>query len=163
MHEAPWLDEREERAWRSLQFMQMRLEGELARQLAADSGLSYPDYVVLVALTDRIDGRMRLFELADVLGWEKSRLSHHVGRMATRGLVTKEKCGSDRRGAYVVITTRGRREITAAAPGHVAAVRRLFVDPLNPAQLDAVGDAAETVLAFLDEGPRRPDDRDEAE
>jgi hypothetical protein len=48
-----WLTEREDRAWRSLQFMQLRLEGELARQLAADSGLSYPDYVVLVALTDR--------------------------------------------------------------------------------------------------------------
>ena len=58
-----WLNEREERAWRALQFMQMRLEGELARQLAADSGLSYPDYVVLVALTDQPDGRMRLFEL----------------------------------------------------------------------------------------------------
>ena len=151
MHEAPWLDEREERAWRSLQFMQMRLEGELARQLAADSGLSYPDYVVLVALTDRPDGRMRLFELADVLGWEKSRLSHHVGRMANRGLVTKEKCGADRRGAYVVISARGRREIAAAAPGHVGAVRRLFVDRLSPAQLDAIGDAAETVLASLDE------------
>ena len=92
-----WLNEREERAWRSLQLMQMRLEGELARQLAADSGLSYPDYLVLVALTDRPDGRMRLFELAGVLGWEKSRLSHHVGRMADRGLVRKEKCDSDRR------------------------------------------------------------------
>ena len=154
-----WLDERELRAWRSLQLMQMRLDGELARQLAVDSGLSYPDYVVLVALTDRADGRMRLFELAEVLGWEKSRLSHHVGRMADRGLVTKEKCDADRRGAYVVITGEGRRVIEAAAPGHVAAVRRLFVDRLTPAQLDAIGDAAEIVLAALDEqastGPPR--------
>jgi hypothetical protein len=59
-NEVRWLNEREERAWRSLQFMQMRLEGELARQLA-ESGLSYPDYVVLVALTDRPDGRLRPF------------------------------------------------------------------------------------------------------
>jgi len=145
------LNTREERAWRSLQFMQMRLEGELARQLAADSGLSYPDYLVLVALTDRPDGRMRLFELGDVLGWEKSRLSHHVARMAERGLVTKEKCDSDRRGAFVVITKRGRKEIAAAAPGHVTAVRRLFVDRLTPAQLDAIGKAAGIVLAALDE------------
>ena len=144
-----WLTEREERAWRSLQFMQMRLDGELARQLAAESGLSYPDYVVLVALTDRSDGRMRLFELASVLGWEKSRLSHHVGRMADRGLVTKERCDSDRRGAFVVVTRLGRREIEAAAPGHVAAVRRLFVDRLTPFQLDAIGEAADIVLAAL--------------
>ncbi len=149
MHETPWLDEREARAWRSLQFMQMRLEGELARQLASESGLSYPDYVVLVALTDRADGRMRLFELAGALGWEKSRLSHHVGRMADRGLVGKEKCDSDRRGSFVVVTPRGRSEIEAAAPGHVAAVRRLFVDRLTPAQLDAIGDVAAIVLAGL--------------
>ena len=161
MDDVRWLDEREERAWRALQFMQMRLDGELARELAADSGLSYPDYVVLVALTDRPDGRMRLFELGDVLGWEKSRLSHHVGRMEHRGLVTKERCDSDRRGAFVVVTGEGRRTIAAAAPGHVAAVRRLFVDPLTPAQLDAVGDAAETVLAALDDPAARPGDRNE--
>ena len=145
-----WLNEEEERAWRSLQFMQMRLEGELARQLAADSGLSYPEYVVLVALTDRPDGRMRVFELSEVLGWEKSRVSHQVARMAERGLVKKEKCDSDRRGAYVVVTKRGRKEIEAAAPGHVAAVRRLFIDLLTPSQLDAVGKAADVVLAALD-------------
>lgn len=155
MEQVRWLDEREERAWRALQFMQMRLDGELARQLATDSGLSYPDYVVLVALTDRPDGRMRLFELADVLGWEKSRLSHHVARMTGRGLVDKERCDTDRRGAFVVVTKQGRKEIEGAAPGHVAAVRRLFLDHLSPAQLDAVAEAAETVLAALDETAAR--------
>lgn len=130
--------------------MQMRLEGELARQLARDSGLSYPDYLVLVALTDQPDGRLRLFELAGILVWEKSRLSHHVARMASRGLVKKEPCDSDRRGAYVVVTKRGRKEIEAAAPGHVEAVRRLFIDRLTPDELDAIMTAAERVLADMD-------------
>ena len=84
-----------------------------------------------------------------MLGWEKSRLSHHVARMADRGLVKKEKCDSDRRGAFVVVTERGRKEIEAAAPGHVATVRRLFVDRLTPDQLDAIAEAAEIVLAAL--------------
>lgn len=150
MADVQWLTEREQRAWRALQLMQMRLEGELARQLAADAGMSLQDYVVLVALTDRPDGRMRLFELAHVLGWEKSRVSHHIARMAGRGLVAKEPCDEDRRGAYVVVTPRGRSEIEAAAPGHVAEVRRRFVDVLTPDQLDAMGDAAEAVLAVLD-------------
>jgi DNA-binding MarR family transcriptional regulator len=129
--------------------MQMRLAGELAHQLATESGLSYQDYVVLVALTDQPDGRRRLFELAHDLGWEKSRLSHHISRMANRGLVRKEKCESDRRGAFVVVTDRGRAEIETAAPGHVTAVRRLFVDRLTPRQLDSIAAAAETVLAGL--------------
>ncbi len=150
MDEVSWLDEQEERAWRALQVMQMRLERELARQLAGDSGLSYSDYLVLIALTDQPDGRVRLFELGRLLGWEKSRLSHHVARMTERGLVKKERCDSDRRGAYVAVTKKGHREIEAAAPGHVAAVRRLFIDRLTPRQLDIIADAAETVLAAID-------------
>lgn len=150
------MDEREERAWRALQFMQMRLEGALARQLAAESGLSYADYVVLVALTDQPDGRMRLFELGDVLGWEKSRLSHHVTRMAGRGLVTKQRCVADGRGATVEVTDRGHAEIAAAAPGHLAAVRRLFLDRLTGEQLDAVAEVATAVLDGLDEPSGQP-------
>jgi DNA-binding MarR family transcriptional regulator len=152
MEQVLWLDEREERAWRALQSMQMQLTARLARELAATSGLSYPDYLVLVALTDRPDGRMRMFELARGLGWEKSRLSHHVARMADRGLLTKEQCDTDRRGAFVVVTDEGRREIEAAAPGHVDAVRRLFIDRLTARQLDTIGTAAQAVLATLAEG-----------
>lgn len=151
MPETPWLDEHEERAWRALQFMQMRLEAELARQLAAESGLSYPDYLVLVTLTDQPEGRLRLFELGPVLGWEKSRLSHHVARMVGRGLVKKVKCETDRRGAFVTITEKGRTEIEAAAPGHVRAVRQLFVDRVTPDELDVISTVAERILAEMDD------------
>ena len=148
--EVRWLDEREERAWRALQFMQMRLDARLASELAAVSDLSYSEYTVLVALTDRPDGRMRLFELATTLGWEKSRVSHQVARMVERGLVTKDKCGEDRRGAFVVATDRGLAAIEAAAPHHVETVRRLFVEPLTPAEIDAVGCAAQKSLDAMD-------------
>ena len=151
MAETRWLDEHEARAWRSLQQMQLRLSGALARQLAKDSRLSYQDYLVLVALTDADEGRLRLFELGRRLGWEKSRLSHHVSRMADRGLVTKEACDADRRGFHVVVTPAGRKAIAAAAPGHVASVRKLFVDRLTPRQLETIATAAEQVLAALDE------------
>jgi DNA-binding MarR family transcriptional regulator len=145
-----WLDDREQQAWRALQFMQMRLNARLARDLAAESGLSYPDYVVLVALTERPDGRMRAFEPGDQLGWEQSRVSHHLGRMARRGLVTREANDSDRRGADICVTPHGRETIAAAAPGHVAAVRRAFLDHVTPAELDAIASAATKVLAALD-------------
>lgn len=156
MPEVRWLNEREERAWRALQLMQMRLDAELARQLAAESGLSYQDYLVLVALTDHPEGRLRLFELGRLLGWEKSRLSHHVARMTDRGLVKKETCASDRRGAFVAVTKKGRKEIEAAAPGHVGAVRRLFIDRLTPDELDVIASAAEKVLADMDDARRAP-------
>jgi DNA-binding MarR family transcriptional regulator len=154
-----WLDEKEQRAWRALQAMQMRLTAELARDLTVHSGLSYQDYAVLVALTDQPHGGLRLFQLGQSLGWEKSRLSHQVTRMAQRGLVAKTKCGSDGRGAVVVVTGRGRDEIAAAAPSHLTAVRRLFIDRLTAAQLDCLAEIAETVLAVL----VREDVRDDVE
>ena len=149
MADVQWLDEREMRAWRSLQLMQLQLTGRIARDLSETSDLSYPDFLVLAALTERPDGRMRLFELGAVLAWEKSRLSHHVARMAERGLVKKERCTEDRRGAFVVVTRQGRKAIGAAAPRHVETVRRMFVDRLTPPQLDAVAEVAETVLDGL--------------
>lgn len=152
MRTVRWLDEREERAWRALQFMAMRLDARLASELAAVSDLSYSDYTVLVALTDRPDGRMRLFALAATLGWEKSRVSHQIARMVDRGLVTKEKCDDDRRGAFVVATDGGLAAIEAAAPHHVETVRRLFVDPLTPDEIDALGRAAQKVLDAMEGG-----------
>ena len=155
MPEVKWLEGSEERAWRLLQMMQMRLNAELARDLSAHSQLSYQDYIVLVALTSQPDGRMRVFELARQLGWEKSRISHQVTRMVARGLVDKYTCGDDRRGQVVQVTERGRGEIEAAAPSHVDAVRRLFVDRLTAVQLEQVASVAETVLIAVAQAEAR--------
>ena len=79
--ETRWLDEREARAWRTLQMMQMRLDGELARQLASESGLSYQDYTVLVALTGRAEGRMVAEYEARVVRRDPERRSDHRPRV----------------------------------------------------------------------------------
>ncbi len=148
--EARWLDEDQQRAWRTVQVMQARLNAALGSQLAAESDLSYADYVVLVVLTDAPSGAARVHELAQHLGWERSRTSHHIARMVERGLVRKERCAADRRGSFVVATEEGRRAIEAAAPGHVAAVRRFFVDALTREQLSALADAAVQVVDAID-------------
>ena len=144
------LSDEEEQTWRALQLMQMRLSAELSRQLAEDSNLSYPDYIVLVALSAQPGGRMRILELAKLIGWEKSRLSHHVGRMGERRLIDREQCDSDRRGAYVAITPQGRHDLEKATPGHVDAVRRLFIDQLTDEQLAVIRLASETTLARIE-------------
>ena len=141
-----WLDEDEQRAWRSFQVMQARLNAQLAHDLSVHSELSYQDYMVLVALTGRPDGRLRLTRLGHELGWEKSRISHQVKRMAERGLVEKCRSGDDGRGAVVQVSALGRERIEAAAPSHVEAVRRLFVDRLTRGQLDDLAVGARTVL-----------------
>ncbi|MCW2612115.1 MAG: hypothetical protein QOC93_2329 [Actinomycetota bacterium] len=149
MTDTRWLDEREQHAWRAYLRMQSRLSAQLNRRLQADSNLSLADFDVLVALTDRPEERLRVSELARVLQWEKSRLSHHVGRMERRGLVVKEDCDDDGRGAFVVLTPEGRRVIEAAAPSHVDTVRRLVFDDLTPEQVATLDTIAQQVLARL--------------
>ena len=149
MDEARWLDEDEQRAWRSFQVMQARLNAQLARDLSTHWELSYQDYMVLVALTAQPDGRLRLTRLGHELGWEKSRISHQVTRMAERGLVEKCRSGDDGRGALVQVSPLGRERIEAAAPSHVEAVRRLFVDRLTREQLEDLAVVAHTVLAAV--------------
>ncbi len=157
MTDPGWLDPREARAWRGHVRLQAELSARLNRHLQRDSGLSDPDYGVLAVLSEAAGGRLRSFELRTMLGWEKSRLSHHVARMERRGLVTRRECPTDARGAFVVITDEGRDAIEEAAPRHVAAVRRYFIDLLSPEQLDALGDISEAVLARLAEDDDRCD------
>ncbi|GGI08264.1 MarR family winged helix-turn-helix transcriptional regulator [Egicoccus halophilus] len=144
-----WLDEREAHAWRSYTRMRVQLQARLAQALQRRSGLSEPDYDVLVHLSEAPDARLRPFQLGQALQWEKSRLSHQLTRMARRGLVARHDCDTDGRGAYVVLTPAGLAAIEAAAPAHVDDVRRHLVDALTPQQLEALADIADTVLANL--------------
>ncbi|GGK76065.1 MarR family transcriptional regulator [Planomonospora parontospora subsp. parontospora] len=144
-----WLDDDQQRAWRAYLRMQARLSAELNRRLQAASGLSLADYDVLVHLTDAPDGRLRPYELQRALEWEQSRLSHHLSRMQRRGLVERQECADDGRGAFIVLTATGRQAITDAAPGHVQAVRDLFFDALDPDQVDVLRHLADRVLARL--------------
>ena len=149
--EPRWLDEREQRDWRRFITMQAQLRARLARQMQRESGLSEADYEVLVQLSEAPCGRQRVFELGQATQWEKSRLSHHLTRMVQRGLVTRETCPTDSRGAFVVLTDAGRRAVEAAAPPHVEHVRDWFVDVLTPEQLDALAEMADAVLDRLAE------------
>jgi DNA-binding MarR family transcriptional regulator len=148
-----WLTPREQRAWRGLVNLQRLINGRVARELQRLTGLSGADYEVLVNLSEAPGGRLRAFELGRATEWEKSRLSHHISRMADRGLVRRESCPTDSRGAFVVLTAAGRKVIEAAAPLHVEHVRQLFIDSLTPEQLDALSEISEAVLTKLDVDP----------
>jgi DNA-binding MarR family transcriptional regulator len=146
-----WLTDEEQRAWRGLVQMTSRLDARLNRELQQTSGLSLADYDVLVLLTEAPDGRLRVFELAEDLQWEQSRLSHHLARMQRRGLVAREECTTDKRGAFVVLTAAGRDAIEKAAPDHVGLVRQLVFNGLSGEQVAMFESFVSRVLSRLDE------------
>src|ERR1700727_2341906 len=91
------------RTWRdfieTVQALGVRLDG----RLQSESSLSQGDYRVLLALSEADGHRMRPSELAAVIGWERSRLSHHLGRMEKRGLIGRDPCAAHGRGADGVL------------------------------------------------------------
>ena len=144
--EVRWLTTQEEHLWRSWLKLNAELASTLQRELQQDVGLSMQDFEVLVHLTDNPEGRVRVTELAGLLQWERSRVSHHVKRMEGRGLVERVECSMDGRGAFVVITRHGRAAIEEAAPGHVMAVRRLMFDVLSEEEKTALAAVIDKLL-----------------
>src|SRR5712691_5609288 len=145
-----WLDEREAHLWRSWLRLNQELLSILEEQISREGGLSGADYAVLVPLSAAPDGMLRARELGREILWDRSRLSHHVSRMEKRGLVVREECAEDARGAMVRMTDAGRAAIKRAAPGHVAATRRYFFDLLSNKEVDLVTAVFDRVLANLD-------------
>lgn len=144
-----WLDDEQQRTWRSWLKLNRDLPAALARDLASCSDLSMADFEVLVNLTDVPDGRLRISELAANMAWERSRVSHQLKRMEARGLVDRAGCPDDGRGSFVGITESGRAAIEQAAPSHVAAVRRLVVDVLTEEELATLGRITDKLLARM--------------
>ena len=98
---AVWLDDHQQRVWRLWLEVSTTLPAVLNRQLSRDSQLSVQDFEVLVRLSETDGGDMRVVALAEHMGWERSRLSHHLTRMEKRGLIERRVCCSDGRDTHI--------------------------------------------------------------
>jgi DNA-binding MarR family transcriptional regulator len=144
-----WLSTAEQRAWRSYLESTKVLMDALDRQLQRDAGMPHAYYEILVRLSEAEDRSLRMSELADSTLSSRSRLSHAVARLEERGWVVREECATDRRGQVARLTDAGFEVLDAAAPGHVAAVRRFVIDALTPEQLAALGTVGDAIIAAV--------------
>jgi DNA-binding MarR family transcriptional regulator len=135
--------------WRDYIETAEAIRSELEARLQAESGLSAGDYAVMLALSEANERRMRSSELASHIGWERSRLSHHLGRMERRGLIGRQDCATDSRGAEIVLTDAGAHAFRRASAPHLRDIRRVFVDALTSEQITAAGDVARALQAHL--------------
>ncbi len=145
--------EAELRIWRDFIETTEALSSRLTARLLAESSLSPGDYVVLLALSEARDRQLRSSELAAHIGWQRSRLSHHLGRMERRGLISRQECATVPRGAEVILTPAGAEAFRRSTFPHLRAIRELFVDALTPDQLDAAREIVAALRAHLDTRP----------
>jgi DNA-binding MarR family transcriptional regulator len=146
--------------WRALVDTTNELRRILGGQLLQESSLSPADYQVLLALSEAAGRRLRSSELAASIDWERSRLSHHLGRMERRGLIRRDDCATDSRGAEVSMTDDGAGMFRGATAPHARAIKKHFADALTPEQFEALADILRALQNHLHpqraSGGRRP-------
>lgn len=139
------------RVWRGYLETTDILRGRLADRMQEVSALSMGDYTVLLALNEAEGQQLRSSALAHHIGWERSRLSHHLGRMEKRELIRRERCAEDSRGSDVILTPVGADAFRRSSVPHLRDIHDLFTSALSPAQLAAVADIVATLQAHLEE------------
>lgn len=141
-----WLTPDQQRIWRAYLEGVARIDRAMEARLRP-FGLALSEYEILVRLSEADDRTMRMSDLADAVRQSRSRLTHTVGRMEAKGLLTRQPCPDDRRGVHALLTDAGYDLLVAAAPDHVASVREAFVDVVDPADFEALGRAMAAVAA----------------
>jgi len=144
-----WLSDDEQQAWIAVAHLVLQLPGALDAQLQRESGINLFEYMVLSRLSMAPDRTSRMSELAEPTGGSLSRLSNVIKRLEQRGFVRREPDPGDGRYTNAILTEPGWEKVVAAAPGHVAAVRHLVLDPLGPAQIAALGEIGEQLRTHL--------------
>lgn len=143
--EPRWLTPEEQEIWRKWLAANSLLDVRLAADLRPFA-LDLSEYEVLVCLSEAPDRCLRMSDLAEAANQSRSRLTHTVGRMERRGLITRQATQHDRRGVTACLTDDGFRLLEAAAPGHVRAVRRWLVDVMTPEEYRGLGVAVTRIL-----------------
>lgn len=149
MAEARWLDQEEQRTWRTFMAATKLLWDQLDSDV--DRGTRVPSayYEVLVRLSEAPGRRLRLSDLADQSQSSRSRISHSLGRLEAMGWIRREACPTDRRGAFAVLTDEGYASLEAAAPVHVESVRTHLFDQLDADELRQLRAISERLLDHL--------------
>lgn len=141
------------RIWRDYIETAETLRSRLGSRLQSESAISWSDYQVMLALWEADGKSLRSAELAERIGWERSRLSHHLGRMEKRGLIERTRCPRSANGVDVTLTKQGITAFRASSIPHLEAVRELFIGALSPDELAQVGHVTQSIRRHLDLTP----------
>lgn len=131
MSEPRWLSPEEQVTWLELREFYSGMPRATDRQLHQEAGMSGGEYAVLAAVSEAPADGVRSGDLAKILGWEKSRVSHLLRRMESRGFLERCAASTDGRGQDITLTPHGWDIVRSTAPGHVTMVREVVFDPLT--------------------------------
>ena len=145
------LNATELRAWQALLHAHHDVMRQLDAELRQEHGLSMSAYDVLLRLARAPDHSLRMTDLAERVMVSPSGLTRTVDRLASRGLVERDRFEGDARVMLARLTDQGRQVLRRAARTHLRGVRQHFTGRLSETQLRNVASALEAIT-----GPHEP-------
>ena len=147
-----WLTPEQEQAWLALLAAMIWLPAAVDAQLQRDAGITKTEYDVLAWLSMSPGGTARMSEIATSANVTLSHLSRIATRFEQRGWLRRVPDPDDRRATLAILTDAGWDKVVATAPGHVAEVRRLVLDPLTKTQLRHLHEIATRIRQVVNPG-----------
>lgn len=138
-------------AWRMLLGVQSVVMKRVDEELAAAGVLASDYHDVLCALSEAPNRRLRLCDLAERVQRTRSGMTRLSDRLEAAGLIYRENCPTDRRGAFAVLTDRGLAELRRTKPVYAKAVAKHFVSRLGPSEAETLCTAFTRVFDALRE------------
>jgi DNA-binding MarR family transcriptional regulator len=132
----PAIDDPRLTTWRAFLYAQSTLIPRLDAELRRSSGLTLAEFDALAQLAFAPDQRLRMSDLAERVLLSRSGVTRLVDRLERDGDVRRESCAPDGRGAYAVLTERGRGRVRGAMPRHLATVDAHFLEHIEPDEFD---------------------------
>jgi DNA-binding MarR family transcriptional regulator len=128
------------RAWTRFLRAHAALTRELSTRLETHHGLTLSDYDVLIQLYHAPEHKMRRVDLARQVLLTASGITRLLDGLEAGALVEKERCASDARVTYAVLTARGVRKCEEASASHLADVEELFAGNFDSAERASLAD-----------------------
>jgi DNA-binding MarR family transcriptional regulator len=124
--------------WRAFLQAHARITRRLDEELRAEHDLSLAEYDAIVTIANAPDRRIRMRQLADRVILSKSGVTRLIDRLVLDGLVQRDVCQSDARGAEAVLTPAGLDRLRRASRTHLRGIDEHFLAALGPDDLDAI-------------------------
>src|SRR5699024_6155184 len=128
MNDSVWLNDSQQRTWRTFVAMMGEFNAHVDRDLQETAGMPQTYYLILAMLSEARSGTLRMRELAEQISSSASRLSHAVRKLELKGWVNRSKSATDGRGYDATLLPAGYEVLLEAAPVHVGTVKRTVFD-----------------------------------
>lgn len=129
------LEEKQIDTWGKMLRIHSNSTVQIELALAKENLIPLTWYDVLLVLSKAEGERLRLSDIATRVVLTRSGLSRRISNLEKKGLIRRETCEHDRRGAYAVLTSKGKNELKAAWPVYKSGIIENFLNVLTKSDI----------------------------